>query len=191
MTGPRSPASCVRSSGFAQHAAAQPGCVRGSVMRRRGATHRRQRRRTTARIDAFARWSPSPHRSARPATDRFRQLTTTLSASLGIMEGEAKEVHREISDALETMQFQDRVSQIQAHVVGNLNALRETLEQKDVAVPDTEEWFRTMSRDFSTEEEFDNLRGDKSAGVAGRRHRCRGGRSSPSGWQRPPPRGGS
>jgi methyl-accepting chemotaxis protein len=101
----------------------------------------------------------------RDVTGRFSQLTATLSQSVEVMEQESAEVHRDISDALVAMQFQDRVSQIQEHVIGNLNLLGETVKRRSDDELDVEGWSRAMADEFSTVEEFDNLRG--GAGTAG------------------------
>ncbi len=94
---------------------------------------------------------------------RFKQLATSLSHSVKIMEGEGELVHRSISDALVELQFQDRVSQILAHVVSSLNALCEAVERNSEGELDVDAWQRKMTREFSTQEEFDNLRGVQSS----------------------------
>jgi methyl-accepting chemotaxis protein len=93
----------------------------------------------------------------RDVNERFKRLTTVLSNVVDVMETEGEGVKREISDALVQLQFQDRVSQIVAHVAGNCTALTQALQQQGDAPLDAERWMQDMSRDFSTEEEFRNL----------------------------------
>ena len=90
---------------------------------------------------------------------RFKQLAASLSESVKIMEEEGELVHRDISAALVELQFQDRVSQILAHVVSNLNALCEAMEIPSEGALDADAWQRKMTQEFSTQEEFDNLQG--------------------------------
>lgn len=90
---------------------------------------------------------------------RFKHLTASLSQSVAVMEAEAEEVRGQISDAIVEFQFQDRVSQILAHVVENMNTLCATVKaQADDAI-DAEAWLRDMAEKFSTREEFENLSG--------------------------------
>jgi methyl-accepting chemotaxis protein len=93
----------------------------------------------------------------RGVMERFKRLTTVLTNVVDVMETEGEGVKREISDALVQLQFQDRVGQIVAHVAENCTALTQTLEQGGEAPLDAERWMKDMSRDFSTEEEFQNL----------------------------------
>lgn len=90
---------------------------------------------------------------------RFKQLTASLSRSVEIMEQESRLVHKKIFDALEALQYQDRVSQILSHVAGNLGDLRRAIEEYDNADLDAETWMREMAQSFSTAEEFENLSG--------------------------------
>jgi methyl-accepting chemotaxis protein len=93
----------------------------------------------------------------RDVMERFKRLTTVLSGTVEIMESESAGVRREISDALVQLQFQDRVSQILAHVAANCEALTTGLHRDPHAVLDAGRWMQDMARDFSTHEEFDNL----------------------------------
>lgn len=98
----------------------------------------------------------------RAVTERFARLATVLSEAVRVLEAKAAEVHGDVSEALVSMQFQDRVSQIQQHVVGGLGALRDCLERGgDPAA--LRDWESRMSREFSTAEEFENLRGRRRA----------------------------
>jgi len=93
----------------------------------------------------------------RDVMDRYKRLTGILSNTVQVMESESESVGREISDALVQLQFQDRVSQIVAHVASNCASLTETLK-RDSAL-DADRWMKEMALEFSTHEEFDNLGG--------------------------------
>ena len=90
---------------------------------------------------------------------RFKQLTVSLSHAVQVMESESSLIRGKISDAMVELQFQDRASQILAHIVDNLNALNATVEGNNHENLDAEIWLREMSQKFSTQEEFDNLLG--------------------------------
>jgi methyl-accepting chemotaxis protein len=89
--------------------------------------------------------------------ERFKRLTTVLSSSVKIMESESEGVGREISDALVQLQFQDRVSQIVAHVAANCTSLTDSLNRDSAAALDADRWMKDMTLGFSTHEEFENL----------------------------------
>ncbi len=55
--------------------------------------------------------------------DSFRGATQTLSESTEIMRTESAEIQREIENSLVSLQFQDRVSQVLAHVRDNIASL--------------------------------------------------------------------
>jgi methyl-accepting chemotaxis protein len=93
----------------------------------------------------------------RDVMERFKRLTTVLSSSVQIMESESEGVGREISDALVQLQFQDRVSQIVAHVAANCASLTDRLDRDSAAALDADRWIEDMALGFSTDEEFDNL----------------------------------
>lgn len=94
---------------------------------------------------------------------RFKDLTATLSQSVAVMEAEAEQVRGQISDALIEFQFQDRVSQILAHVIENMNKLCDAVKEQTDDALDAEEWLRNMARKFSTQEEFDSLGGPRKS----------------------------
>ena len=102
----------------------------------------------------------------REVMQRFKQLTANLSRSVEIMERESNSIHKKIFDALEALQFQDRVSQILAHVADNLNDLHRTIEEYDNADLNAETWLHEMAQKFSTAEEFENIQ-DTSGPPAG------------------------
>ena len=99
---------------------------------------------------------------------RFKQLTVNLSQSVEVMEKESIVIREKISDALVALQFQDRVSQIQAHVTHSLNALHDELKNGTDNALNAQVWMNRMAQEFSTEEEFDNL-GSKGTKLAHKR----------------------
>jgi methyl-accepting chemotaxis protein len=95
----------------------------------------------------------------RDVMERFKRLTTVLSNAVETMEAESEGVSREISEALVQLQFQDRVSQIVAHVATNCTQLTHSLNADSMGSLDPDSWMRDMALEFSTNEEFDNLGG--------------------------------
>lgn len=93
----------------------------------------------------------------REVLQRFEKTTTDLAQSVAIMEQESASVRSNISDALVALQFQDRVSQIQAHVTDSLNAFHAVIENDAYSDIDAETWIHEMAQEFSTHEEFGNL----------------------------------
>ena len=57
------------------------------------------------------------------------------------------------------LQFQDRVSQIVAHVATNCTQLTDSLNADSIDALDADRWMQNMALEFSTHEEFDNLGG--------------------------------
>lgn len=112
--------------------------------------------------DADAQSIVKADAAIRDVMERFKQLAASLSRSVAVMETEGEQVREEISAALVQLQFQDRVSQILSHVAGGLNDLRDTVERDAENALDADAWVREMAREFSTHEEFDNLRGTRS-----------------------------
>jgi methyl-accepting chemotaxis protein len=105
----------------------------------------------------------------REVLDRFKQLTATLSQSVKVMEVEAEQVRGQISEAIVEFQFQDRVSQILAHVAENMNTLSETMNRQAGHALKAEAWLKDMVGQFSTQEEFDNLTGGTAKKNANKR----------------------
>ena len=97
----------------------------------------------------------------RNVLERFKHLTASLSESVEVMEAEAAQVRGQISDALVEFQFQDRVSQILAHVVDSMNTLCDTVKAQTGRAIDAEALLTDMARNFSTQEEFDNFSGNR------------------------------
>lgn len=105
----------------------------------------------------------------RSVLDRFKQTTAGLAQSIDIMEKESASVRDNISDALMALQFQDRVSQIQTHLVNSLNTLRLAVENGTGDELNAEAWAQEMAQEFSTQEEFDNLRREGTISISKRK----------------------
>ncbi len=104
--------------------------------------------------------------------DNFKEVATGLSESSKRLRSENEGIREEISDTLVYLQFQDRVSQILAHVRDSLDRLHANLEQYSVerskdGVPsiDVDAWLDKMELGYATDEQRLNHRGGK-AGAA-------------------------
>ena len=98
----------------------------------------------------------------------FQSMTDSLSSAIELMERERREVRDDISTALVSLQFQDRVSQILSHVAQSMDDLGERIAQENPGDGAVREWFDKMSSHYTTSEEFNNLsrepRGERAAG---------------------------
>ena len=93
----------------------------------------------------------------RDVVTSFQMLTDNLSASVESMARERDEVRDEISNALVSLQFQDRVSQILMHVSHSMEMLTARLAEGSLRDSDVKAWVDEMSQAYTTSEEFDNL----------------------------------
>lgn len=87
----------------------------------------------------------------------FRDITENLSAAIEAMARERGEVRLAVSDALVSLQFQDRVSQILSHVTHSMQTLAARLSQPDAGAADIDAWLGEMSAAYTMQEEFANL----------------------------------
>ena len=104
--------------------------------------------------------------------DNFKEVASGLSESSGILRRESEGIREEISDTLVFLQFQDRVSQILAHVRDNLGGLHAHLRQYSAErsnggspAIDANAWLNEMALGYTTAEQRQNHRNDK-AGAA-------------------------
>jgi methyl-accepting chemotaxis protein len=88
---------------------------------------------------------------------RFQSVTGSLSEDIESMERERSEVRGDISNALVQLQFQDRVSQILAHVTRSMESLSARVVDASQGAHDFNGWLDEMSSSFTTLEEFENL----------------------------------
>ncbi|MDH5613045.1 MAG: methyl-accepting chemotaxis protein [Gammaproteobacteria bacterium] len=93
--------------------------------------------------------------------ERFNKITLELEESVKTMENESRHIRDDISSALVALQFQDRVSQIMAHVADNINALSQLVGSGEKNL-DADAWLSEMEENFSVDEEYTNLRASKA-----------------------------
>jgi len=99
----------------------------------------------------------------------FEQVASGLCESTEMLRRESEGIRGEISDTLVYLQFQDRVSQILAHVRDNLDGLHAHLgqhaaERNGGGTPaiDATAWLNEMALGYTTAEQRRNHRGDKA-----------------------------
>lgn len=90
--------------------------------------------------------------------DRFHGITQRLSGSTELLRQESLGIRDEISEVLVALQFQDRVSQILAHVRDNMSALHRHLQQcrhnqNQLAQIDAQAWLAEMELTYATDEQ--------------------------------------
>ncbi|WP_373974102.1 methyl-accepting chemotaxis protein [Chitinibacter sp. SCUT-21] len=88
----------------------------------------------------------------------FQQAAVSLNENVAMLEAESRAVSHEVEDVLVNLQFQDRVSQIQGHVVANMNKLHEHMSQADLSraqfvLPDKQQWLTELERTYTTMEQ--------------------------------------
>ncbi len=89
---------------------------------------------------------------------RFHVAAGALNENVTMLEQESRTVTREIEDVLVNLQFQDRVSQIQSHVLADMNKLHQKMQQADLdlfqfTLPDRHKWLEDLERTYSTLEQ--------------------------------------
>lgn len=101
---------------------------------------------------------------------KFETLAKGLGESAEILQAESEGIKTEVEDILVKLQFQDRTSQMLAHVVSDMNNLEALIvEQKrlidsgQATTPiNAEEWFNRMMAGYTVAEERSNLSGDNN-----------------------------
>ena len=100
---------------------------------------------------------------------RFNGLTARLTESASIMQKESGGVREEIEGLLVSLQFQDRVSQILAHVRANIDSLADVIA-RDCGPSgesiDIGQWLVEMEASYTTNEQRMNHRGSQTNAVA-------------------------
>ena len=99
---------------------------------------------------------PWARKLAEQVVARFQATTAQLTRSIDAMEHERHDVRDDISRVLVSLQFQDRVSQILAHVSNNLEAMRADIAAGRWVSMDDRQWMQRMAETYSTSEEFGN-----------------------------------
>ncbi len=97
--------------------------------------------------------------------ERFHEVTSQLSNSAELLQHESAGIGGEISEVLVALQFQDRTSQILAHVRKNLDNLHRHLAEKDTGI-DARAWLAEMELTYATEEQRKIHRGADIGGAA-------------------------
>lgn len=106
---------------------------------------------------------------------RFNGLSSRLARSAELLRAESAGIQSEIGDALVAFQFQDRVSQIMAHVRDNLDDLHgELLRYQQARAGDGQalplevaDWLKAMERTYTTSEQRSIHQGGKAGAQAG------------------------
>ena len=99
--------------------------------------------------------------------ESFTNVTSHLSDSAELLQQESAGIRDELSDVLISLQFQDRVSQILAHVRNNMEKLHQHLQQykqdKAASVPvkplNIKTWLAEMEALYATQEQVHTHRG--------------------------------
>ncbi|NUU00398.1 chemotaxis protein [Herbaspirillum robiniae] len=81
----------------------------------------------------------------------FRESALKLSATVEQLEGENREVDREVCDILVNLQFQDRISQILDHVQRDIVRLHEAAGGP--GLPSPEQWLAELEKTYTTQEQ--------------------------------------
>ena len=84
--------------------------------------------------------------------NRFHEVTSQLSNSAELLQKESSGIGGEISEVLVALQFQDRTSQILAHVRGNLDNLHRHLSEGHDGI-DAKAWLAEMELTYATDEQ--------------------------------------
>ena len=135
----------------------------------------------TAVIGAAERFSEEDTRSVAEAEKtihrvlgNFKEVASGLTESSGILRRESEGIREEISDTLVYLQFQDRVSQILAHVRDNLGGLHARLKQYAAErsgggspTIDANAWLDEMALGYTTAEQRRNHGGSKAGAAPG------------------------
>ncbi|MEB0076309.1 methyl-accepting chemotaxis protein [Pseudomonas sp. CCI3.2] len=106
----------------------------------------------------------SSETSIQRVLERFKSITGRLSDSATLLQQESVGIHDEVTEVLVSLQFQDRVSQILAHVRDNMQALHGQLQasRKTPGQPteiDAGAWLAEMELTYATDEQRHNHRG--------------------------------
>jgi methyl-accepting chemotaxis protein len=91
--------------------------------------------------------------------ERFQGTSQSMRADAELLLGENNEIKHNIDEVLVALQFQDRVSQILAHVVGDMRKLGDKVVSE---VPDPAQWLTQLERTYTTLEQVKVHRGGKT-----------------------------
>jgi methyl-accepting chemotaxis protein len=103
--------------------------------------------------------------------ERFNGAADKLTRSAALLQRESAGIRDEISEVLVSLQFQDRVSQILAHIQRYMRDLRRQLKLNLDGVPeafDAGAWLAEMEKSYATDEQRANHRGGNVTVLGGR-----------------------
>ncbi|WP_081986544.1 methyl-accepting chemotaxis protein [Chitinibacter sp. ZOR0017] len=88
----------------------------------------------------------------------FHAATQALNDNLQELEHQNRQISHEVDEVLVNLQFQDRVGQIQSHVVGDIHKLQQALHEADLTheqwqLPDRQLWLSELERTYTTLEQ--------------------------------------
>ncbi len=103
--------------------------------------------------------------------EQFQHSSESILQSAQVLEHESAAVQTSVEEVLVNLQFQDRVSQILGHVIGDMEKLAGAIADqeanlrhgKPVIAIDTSEWLRSLQKTYTTLEQVDVHRGSGSA----------------------------
>lgn len=95
--------------------------------------------------------------------ERFQGTSQNMRADAELLLGENTEIKHNIDEVLIALQFQDRVSQILAHVTGDMRKLGEKVGTE---VPDPSQWLAQLERTYTTLEQVQVHRGGRTRSPA-------------------------
>jgi methyl-accepting chemotaxis protein len=95
--------------------------------------------------------------------ERFQQTSRSMRADAEMLLGENAEIKHNIDEVLVALQFQDRVSQILAHVIGDMRKLSDKVQGE---IPDASQWLAQLERTYTTLEQVQVHRGDRNTAPA-------------------------
>jgi methyl-accepting chemotaxis protein len=100
---------------------------------------------------------------------RFHHITTSLADSTNVLQATSSEIKKEVEEIIVALQFQDRTSQILAHVTANVDtlhgALQPALDGNIRLNLDGPSWLAEMERSYTTSEQRAIHHGQQEARV--------------------------
>jgi methyl-accepting chemotaxis protein len=97
---------------------------------------------------------------------RFGDMSEGLARSADNLREESAAIKDEVAESLVQLQFQDRVGQIMAQVVGSMRDLEQRAGEPAGANIAVKEYLAQMARTYTTEEQRRNHQGESAAPVA-------------------------
>ncbi|MHB1736783.1 MAG: methyl-accepting chemotaxis protein [Acidithiobacillus sp.] len=119
-------------------------------------------RQTAEAIQQERQFLANAELSIRGVLRRLQGMTTRLTASADILQNEAQGIGEEMDQLLIALQFQDRVSQMLAHVEEGMSDLPKHLDSAN-SVEGVEDWLRAQAGKYTTREEHFIHRGETIA----------------------------